>query len=79
MKRRSGRELQQDFMVLRIIKRNFLYWHRSAVPDKDAYSEVKSFAKVILLTYSKLKKEDSRGGDSVEDMVAAKTRHPSRE
>jgi hypothetical protein len=66
-------------MGLRIIKRNFLNSHRSAVPDKDAYSEVKSFDSSVPLTYLELKKEDSRGGDFVENMVAAKTRHPSRE
>ena len=66
-------------MVLRIIKRNFLYSHQSAVPNKDAYSEVKSLANGIPQRYPKLKKEDSRGGGFVEDMVVVKTRHPSRE
>jgi len=66
-------------MVLRITKRNFLYSHRSAVPNKDECSEVKSFDNDVPLTYLELKKEDTRGGDLVEDMVAAKTRHPSRE
>jgi hypothetical protein len=64
---------------LRIIKRNFLYSRRSAVPSKDAYPELKSLANGIPLRYLELKMEDSRGGGFVEDMAVVKTRHPSRE
>ncbi len=78
VKRLSGRELQQDYMVLRSIKHNFLYRHRSAVPEKDAYSEVKSFDSGVPFAYIGLRQEDSSGGGPIQDMIAAKTRHPSR-